>query len=167
MSDKVLYIELPPYLAQWFVHENGGQQPVTLERHTTEHRLLKANLMPRPSNVAEPKLPESYVEIAIPEFKNLKDIKNHDFLPRTAREELASVIRDSFIIQLMRFLHRPCNIGRRKDQLIEAWMEDNGIEFSDTNWNALAKIYQRQMVNRRVRKHREKKKAEKKRVNKC
>ena len=161
MSEKVLHIELPPYLAQWYIHANGGEQPVTLPRLSTENRLLEMCLIRRPRNLAEEELPESYVTIAIPEFK-YKPSEDFNYLPKPAVEELASCIRNRFIIDFWGDMHRASNIGRRKDLLIEAWMLAHGIEYNDTNWNALAKIYQRQQTNYRVRRFRAKQKSKKK-----
>lgn len=165
MSGNVLHIEMPPYLVQWFIHENGGGMPVSLARNSTAYRCLKSNITVRPSNIPEPELPDSYVTIAIPEFKGMDDELN--FLPRAKREELGEYIRNDFIFDFMCYMRRPAHYRKRKDRLIEAWMETHGIEFNDTNWNALAKIYQRQMGNDRVARHRQRKRSKKRRVNKC
>lgn len=156
---------MPPYLVQWFIHQNGGVTPVSLARNSTAHRCLKSNISVRPKNVPEPELPESYVTIAIPKFKGMD--ADLDFLPRAKRDELADYIRDDFIFDFMCYMRRPAHYRKRKDRLIEAWMESHGIEFNDTNWNALAKIYQRQMGNDRVARYRQSKKSKKRRVNKC
>ena len=53
-------------------------------------------------------------------------------------------IRNRFDIELWRDLHHFGKITRRQDELIYAWMEKNGIEMTEANWNAIAKRYQRQ-----------------------
>ncbi|MCM1140299.1 MAG: hypothetical protein NC453_17160 [Muribaculum sp.] len=160
MSDNLLHIALPPYLAQWYIHANGGEHPITLPRLSTENRLLEMCLIKRPSNIAVEELPESFVAIIIPEFK-YKPSKKYNYLPKAAVDELTTCIRNRFLIEFWNDLHRTSKIGQRKDRLIEAWMESHGIEFNDTNWNTLAKIYQRQQTNYRVRRYRARLKSKK------
>lgn len=152
-EDNCIYLELPPYLAQWLVHEGGGELPVVLPRLSTEHKILEAYLMIRPRNVAEPVPADGAVPIRIPEFR-YKPADKYNYVPVEAMEEMAYCIRNRFIIQLWNDIHRFSRVGNRIDNLITAWMEKHGIEFNDTNWNAIAKIYQRQRDSYRQRKHR-------------
>lgn len=141
MSNYYIYIKLDPYLAQWFIHENGGTTPVCLKKGSQEHDLLKLFLE---------KAPESHyhfqqadeVAIALPYFKN-KDPRNYNYLPKRAMDALKDCIRTRFTIQLWEDLHTFGNIGKRNDNLIYAWMHKNGIEDTETNWNAISKIYYR------------------------
>lgn len=169
MPASCIEISLPPYLAQWLIYENGDSQPILLPRLSTENRLLEVCLIRKPKNLREsgdissdeqPTTEESVaptveVAIVIPSFK-YKPAEKFNYLPRAAKAELVEIIRNRFIIQFWNDLHRLSKIGERKDQLIEAWMEANGIEVNDTNFNSLLKIYQRQYGNYRVRKHRRK-----------
>ena len=91
-----IYLDLDPYLAQWFVHDSGGTQPVELRKLSTERRILEV------------------------------------FLQK---------------LQLWNDLHYHGYIGRRRDNLIYAWMDAHGIELTETNWNTIAKIYIRQYKN--------------------
>ena len=88
----------------------------------------------------------SNVEIVLPEYK-AKPPKNYNYLSRQGLDILKRTIRDRFIIELWTDLHRHGYIGRRRDELIYAWMEAHGIEITDTNWNSIAKIYIRQYKN--------------------
>ena len=54
------------------------------------------------------------------------------------------MIRNRFDRELWNDLHNFGRIGKRQDELIYAWMEKHGIEMTETNWNAIAKRYQRQ-----------------------
>lgn len=156
MSDFCITIELPPYLAQWYIHENGGVQPIALPRLSVEKRILELFLMKRPANVDGTDDTDGSrcgVSVIIPKFK-YKPADKFNYLPRAARNEFADCVRNRFLVRFWRDIHSPANIGRRKDQLFEAWMIANGIEFNDTNWNALAKIYQRLVNNYRARRFR-------------
>lgn len=146
MSEYCINLELPPYLRQWIIHENGGEQPVAFPRLSTENKLLEMCLIKTPQN-GIPDLPtETSVAIAIPYFK-LKHPKTYHYLPKKAKDTLAGCIRNRFVIQLWTELHHFGYIGKRKDELIYNWMAAHGIEDNETNWNAIAKIYQRQYRN--------------------
>ena len=41
MSQYTIYLDLEPYLAQWFIHEQGGEHPVTLTRGSAESDILE------------------------------------------------------------------------------------------------------------------------------
>lgn len=156
MSDYCINLELPTYLRQWIIHENGGEQPVVFPRLSTENKILEMCLTKTPF-FALPDWPtENSVAISIPFFR-IKHPKTYHYLPRKAREDLASCIRNRFIIQLWKDLHRHGNIGKRKDNLIYDWMTENGIEHTEKNWNAIAKIYQRQHRNYLARQRNSKK----------
>ena len=118
MSQICLYIPLEDYLAQWFVHEQGGEVPVQLTRGSVESKILEVYLAHRPSR---------------------------------------------FDVQLWIDLHHFGKISKRQDELIYAWMEKHGIELTETNWNAIAKRYQRQrnvyLSRQRAKVHYERKKS--------
>lgn len=159
MSQYTVNLELPPYLAQWLIHENGGEQPVAMPRLSTENRILEISLIRLPHN-AKPDMPtETSVAIAIPSFK-YKPPSSYNYLPAKAREELKRVIRSRFIVQLFTDLHRFGYIGKRKDNLFYAWMDAHGIAPTETNWCAIAKIYQR-MHRNYLERERYKKKSQK------
>ena len=141
-----IYLDLEPYLAQWFIHDSGGTQPIVLRKNSVERRILATYLLKLPPG-ARPNLKEnSNVEIVLPENK-AKPPKNYNDLSRQGLDILKRTIRDRFIIELWTDLHRHGYIGRRRDELIYAWMEAHGIEITDTNWNSIAKIYIRQYKN--------------------
>lgn len=156
MSDYTVNIELYDYLRQWLIHENGGVEPIVLPRLSTENKILEMSLIKTPHN-AIPDLPtETSVAIAIPYFK-YKHPKTYHYLPRVARETLAEYIRKRFIMQLWTDLHRYGWIGRQKQELLYIWMTAHGIEHTEKNWNALAKICQREHKNYLERRRRSKK----------
>lgn len=155
MNEECVYLELPPYLAQWLIHGNGGNLPVVLPRLSTEHKILEAYLMIRPRNIAKVEPTDAMVPIRIPEFK-YKPSKTYNYLPAEAMEEMVYSIRNRFVIALWNDIHRFSRVGSRIDNFITAWMKKHGIEENETNWNTIAKIYQRQRDSYRQRKHRAK-----------
>lgn len=143
MSQICLYIPLEDYLAQWFIHENGGETPVHLLRGSVESKILEVYLTHRPAGVF-PEMPgEGKLAVAIPSFRN-RPPEVFNFLPKYAMAYLLNIIRNRFDIQLWNELHHFGKITKRQDELIYAWMEKHGIEITETNWNAIAKRYQRQ-----------------------
>ena len=137
---------LEPFLAQWFIHDSGGTQPVVLRKNSVERRILATYLLKLPPG-ARPNIKEnSNVEIVLPEYK-AKPPKNYNYLSRQGLDILKRTIRDRFVIELWTDLHRHGYIGRRRDELIYAWMDAHGIELTETNWNTIAKIYIRQYKN--------------------
>ncbi len=143
MSQRCLYIPLEDYLAQWFIHEHGGEVPVHLTRGSVESKILEVYLTHRP----EDQLPgiggDGKLAIAIPSFCN-RPPEVFNYLPQRALSSLLTIIRNRFDIQLWTDLHHFGKISKRQDELIYAWMEKHGIEMTETNWNAIAKRYQRQ-----------------------
>lgn len=145
-----IYIRLDDYLAQWFIHEQGGSSPVLLKRGSIESKILEVYLCKRPHDLPPDCGGQHTVAITIPCFRNRPpEVYNH--LPLFARKALANVIRERFDIALWRDLHVFGKITHRQDELIYAWMEANGIEMTETNWNAIAKRYQRLRIVYRKR----------------
>ncbi len=139
-----LYLELDDYLAQWFINDQGGDEPVRLRRGSAEWCLLEQFLQLPPAGfVPERGVPQrGGVQITLPAFRS-KDTRYHFWLPERATEALKSCIRNRFDIQMWGELHRFQNLFRRQDELIYAFMEKHGIALTEKNWNAIAKRYQR------------------------
>lgn len=156
MSDYNINLELPTYLRQWLIHENGGSQPIVFPRLSTENKILEMCLTKTPWDAVPDLSTDTTVAINIPYFR-IKHPKTYHYLPRKAKDNLAACIRNRFIIQLWSDLHQHGHIGKRKDNLIYDWMSLHGIEHTETNWNAVAKIYQRQHRNNLARKRNAKK----------
>ena len=141
MSQYTIHLDLEPYLAQWFIHEQGGEQPVSLTRGSAESDILELFLQPQPGATPVRPLPTD-TAIYIPTFKH-KDVRTYNYLPPRATLALKKTIRTRFVIQLWNDLYKFENIGKRNDELIYAWMEAHGIECNETNWCAISKIYYR------------------------
>lgn len=143
MSQICIYIELDPYLLQWFVHDTGGKTPVELQRGSVESKILEVYLAKRPPDIPPEVAAPGKLAIYIPTFR-YRPAEFYNYLPRRAYAALLLAIRNRFDIALWRDLHCFGKITKRQDELIYAWMEKNGIEMTETNWNAIAKRYQRQ-----------------------
>ena len=143
MPDICLYIPLEDYLAQWFIHEQGGEVPVRLIRGSIESKILETYLDKRPKEMLPDTDREGKLAIVIPAFRH-RPPETYNFLPRRAVASLLNIIRNRFDVQLWEDLHHFGKIGKRQDYLIYAFMEKHGIEQSEKNWNAVAKRYQRQ-----------------------
>mgnify|MGYP000789231164 FL=1 len=143
MCQICLYIPLEDYLAQWFIHEHGGEVPVRLIRGSVESKILEVFLTHWPEDRLPDMAGDGKLAIVIPSFRN-RPPEVFNYLPQRALASLLTMIRNRFDIELWNDLHHFGRIGKRQDELIYAWMEKHGIEMTETNWNAIAKRYQRQ-----------------------
>ena len=142
MSNICVYLQnIEPYLKQWFIHEHGGEYPVSLVRGSVESCMLKQFIEKRNEEEAT-NIDERTLAIYIPTFKD-KDPRTYFYLPNRAKVALHKCIKNRFDIQMWQDLHQFSNLGLQIDDIIYAWMEKHGIELTETNWNAIAKRYQR------------------------
>lgn len=186
MPEITLKIPCEAYLAQWYINDSGGATPVKLRKNSPEQHLLRcllvsknsAAVMPQPDQRScgmdgqasspggcgeEPEDPE-VLEIIIPYFKGMSpEIYNH-ISPRAERI-FTDTLRKRFDLRIFEDLAPVINAVDRRDELIWAWMEANGIEETETNWAAVEKRLRR-MLDRlktkiRVREWRKKRITEK------
>lgn len=145
-----IYINLEDYIAEWFIHEQGGCTPVHLTRGSVESKLLEVYLVPfPPGGRLVPKEEEGKnrtVSIMIPNFRN-RPPERYNYLPERAMRALHTIIRNRFDVQLWTDLHGFGKIGQQQQDLIYAWMEKHGITPSEKNWCTIAKRYQRQRTH--------------------
>lgn len=142
MSNICVYLQnVEPYLKQWFIHEHGGEYPVSLVRGSVESNILMLFLENKKADHIEA-IDEKTLAIYIPSYKRC-DPRNRNFLPERAKVALHKCIKNRFDVQMWQDLHQFNNLGLQIDDIIYAWMEKHGIEPTETNWNAIAKRYQR------------------------
>jgi len=160
MNEFLIYLALPPYLAQWYAHEcmqvhNRDKEtcprdvykfptPVVPVRGSQESDVICMHLAKQPAAVPA-KVPEdATIAIVIPSFSG-KPVEYYNYMPDSGLEHLADVIRTRFKVQLFDDIHeaRRKTPGTRIDLLVNAWMDDHCIENDDTNYNSILKIYQR------------------------
>ena len=140
-----VFIHLEQYLAQWLIHQSGGQQPVKFRKGSVENALLIVLLGKPPKNqnwTPQLKAEPGQVEIVLP-YNDLKNIRYNYYLSRKGEFLLHEIIRNRFKVQLWKDLHTVGNVIKRNDEIISKWMEEHGIENCDKNWNTIAKILQR------------------------
>lgn len=160
MSKITFNLVLPPWLAQWFVHRCGGTMPVKLPKGSVESVLVQRFTVPK-SYAEDPDVTgmSGAVVIEIPENK-AKPAETYSHLPVKAKKLLAKSISDNFNLCLAHDIVRPAFPLSLKRELIETWMEQNGIEYTSTNWEGVEKRFTRlradMLTAQRVKKARKK-----------
>ena len=142
MSEFCIYLKMPSYLRQWFIHRHGGNDPVTLRRGSIESKMLQRATVPQPPGTFPAKKQEGEVAIQIPYSKS-HDPRYYNHITETGKRALLNCIKDDFDIDVWEYLHDFGKIGRQQKDLIYLFMEQRGILEDGTCWDAIAKIYQR------------------------
>lgn len=144
MSDNCIcfYLDVEPYLKQWFIHDMGNEHPVSLIRNSAESDIVRRWLTVLPPDKSLPDGNPDMLAIYVPSYNELDREKLY-YLPTAALKLLKQCIRNRFIIELWRDLNDFGFIGFQKQDVIYAWLEQHGIEITETNFNAVQKIYQR------------------------
>lgn len=142
MSEICVYLKVEPYLAQWYVHEQGGTSPVRPKRGSAESDILEAFLRPQPDGELPDTGQDSNLAISIPYFKH-RDPRTNFYLPPVAKRALVHTLYTRFRVQLWEEMHRLENIPTEMSVLIYAWMEKHGIEDTENNFFLISKLYYR------------------------
>lgn len=155
MNDYYIFLPLDDYLRQWFVHQHGEQEPVRLVRGSVEAKRLRLLLDARPREVAPDLLANAggRCPVVIPSFPT-RDPRQFNYVSPAGITLLCDTIRDRFDCQLFEWMSKTHIHFQRIDNLLYAWMELNGIAPTETNWNAVAKRYQRLRGRLYAAKHR-------------
>lgn len=158
MSDVIIWIDMEPYLRQWYIHDGGGNVPVRLKKGGPDSNLLRCLLRKQPPGAHEETEREGAVPIVVPYYRG-KNIQANHYLDHDARVAFHNHVRNRFQVELWKDLHKTRFVRKRKQDLIYAWMEKHGIEDSETNYFAIQKIYQRlrKDENKEMQREREKK----------
>ncbi|SFW42567.1 hypothetical protein SAMN02910409_2246 [Prevotellaceae bacterium HUN156] len=143
MSNYYIYLKMPSYLRQWFIHRHGGSNPVNLIRGSIESKLLQKATVPPPPNVLPHLQQPDEVAICIPYSKS-HDPRIYNHITETGKNAMIARIKDDFALELWDYLHDFGKIGSQQKDLIYLFMEQHGIHEDGTCWDAIAKIYQRQ-----------------------
>lgn len=142
MTGMCFYLSLDDYLAQWFIHEHGGNNPVQLKRGSPESDIVELYISVPPKGHVPERGEPGQTAVLIPHFRG-KDPAYYNYLPPKAAKALVNCIRVRFDVQMWEELHRFGYLGRRKADLVYAWMEKHGIADCEKNWCAITKRYQR------------------------
>lgn len=146
MSEVTIYVPMPSYLRQWFVHRHGGQQPVTLRRGSIESKLLQRASTTPPDDYRPALKRADEVAVCLPSSK-FHDPRTYSYVSPRGKAALVSLLKDDFDIDVWEFLHDFGRIGHQQKDLIYLFMEQRGIAEDGTTWDAIAKIYQRLRKN--------------------
>jgi len=146
MSEYCIYLKMPSYLRQWFIHRHGGNHPVNLIRGSIESKLLQRATIPMPKGILPPRQGEDEVAINIPYSKS-HDPRTYNYITETGKNALLGRIKDDFDLDVWDYLHDFGKVGVQQKDLIYLFMEQRGIHEDGTCWDAIAKIYQRLRKN--------------------
>lgn len=158
MSPYCVYLTLPPYLAQWYAYKCwehnyeltdvapefpiDTMKPVPPIKDSQEARILRQFLTKQPGTRPEDEKEGANLCIAIPYFKE-RDPRYNNYLGVHGKQMLIDSIRNAFRIDLWETLHNFEVRLDRQDEAIWCYMENNYIDLTETNWNAIAKTYKR------------------------
>jgi hypothetical protein len=146
MSEYCIYVKMPPYLRQWFIHRHGGNNPVQLIRGSIESKLLQRATVRMPENIMPPRLQEGEIAINIPYSKS-HDPRIYNYITETGKRALIQRIKEDFDLDVWDYLRDFGKIGAQQKDLINLFMEQRGIKEDGTCWDSIAKIYQRLRKN--------------------
>lgn len=146
MSEYCVYLKMPSYLRQWFIHRHGGCNPVNLIRGSIESKLLQRATVRMPSGIIPPRQQEGEVAVNIPYSKS-HDPRTYNYITETGKNALIARIKEDFDIDVWEYLHDFGKIGTQQKDLIYLFMEQRGIKEDGSCWDAIAKIYQRLRKN--------------------
>lgn len=138
MSDYIIYLIAPDYLAQWITHTFGA--PATLVKDSPESRILNECLVKTPKD-AKPDTGKKFnVSITIPYFKG-KDPRVYNYLHESGKNAVVESFRTLFVKNLMEELNPLDNGNVKITTLIYMFMEKHGID--QEHWYAVSQIYYR------------------------
>jgi len=144
VSDFVIYLKVEPYLAQWLYNHYGN--PVVFPKNSTENDIIELGLVTKKiakKEEEEPDLPgEGKIAISLPYFK-FTEVRNRFHLLKKSKESLLVCIRARFALELWTELFKFRNRKEMKQEIIWVWMEKHGIDMTESNWNVIAKIFDR------------------------
>ena len=172
-SDRFyLYLPWPKYLAQWYAHEMyrlskfeedvqpaymyncdvevSELEPVKTRRGSAERNVLEMCLTKQPDAIPEPVNQAATICIEIPNFLG-KPASTYNYLRPASRELLEQTVRNHFRLELTKYMNKMLfeyRIVRKgaaatQDKVIETFMENNGIEYNETNLETIKQVWKR------------------------
>ena len=168
----------PQYLAQWYAHDMyraehaedeslppyvyrcdvpaGMLEIVETRRGSIERNILEMTLSKPEKDYTEPVPDNATIRIALPCFA-AKPPTVYNCLKPASQILLEQAVRNRFRIELNKYLTKVYLANRTTiDAAITAFMQNNGIEVSDRNYNAIKKIWCRLQGCRKMREYRKK-----------
>lgn len=121
MSDYHIYIKMPSYLRQWFVHRHSGTEPVRLRNGSIESKLIKLAVVKPPVSAIPTRQREDEVAICIP-YSKTRDPRIYNHITDTGKRALLENVKNSFDVDCWTFLHDFGRIGKQqKTSFISTW----------------------------------------------
>ena len=142
MAQISFSLVLPQWLAQWYLNRCGGSWPVKLPKGSLESIIVQQFSRPKSQGVAPDLTTPGALMIAFPENK-AKPANVYNYLPPAAKVMLEKVISNIFDLCLFNDIVAPLFPEMLKKDLIYLWMEENNIEITESNWNAIDKRFSR------------------------
>ena len=139
-----IYLDVEPYIRQWLEHDflNNEQTAIAFPRGTVERDIIKCFIAERPED-CKPQPPNGRLAIEIPEDK-LRSPERYNYLKPAAVAALKTCIYNRFRMQVWNELHQFKHCDRLITDIIAAWMEKKGIEYTEKNWETIRQMYFRQ-----------------------
>lgn len=126
MSQFVIYVNLPKYLAQWATTRMGN--PVKFPAASPQNAIIRTYIRKRlPGEPVEARAPEEATAIAIPDSV-AKPPEEYNYIGERGKMAVQETVKDLFLRQLW------CDISPLEkspvglNKLIAAWCEVNGID---------------------------------------
>ncbi len=141
-DDILIYIPLEKYVADWFIHEQGGEIPVKLIRSSIENQIIETFIQKPPKDFVPELNHQGKIPIVLTGYRH-KPKESWNYLPKEAMKALCICIQNRFDICLWKEIHRFLPKYSRTKQLIFAFIEKHGIELEESTFDTIAKRYQR------------------------
>ena len=142
MSDFQVYIKMPSYLRQWFIHRHGGVEPVVLRQGSMESKIIKLAQCKPPVGYYPTLKQADEVAICIP-YSKAHDPRYYNYISPLGKKALLEQVKNAFDVDCWSFLHDFGKVAIQQKTLIYLYMEQRGIHEDGSCWDSIAKIYQR------------------------
>lgn len=173
-----LYLTWPRYLAQWYAHEVYRVRhyddehlepfiyncdlpprdllPVETVRGSAERNVLEMCLTKQLHDYPEKISDDTTIKLVIPFYLN-KDPRTYNYLLPKSRALLESTVRNHLRFELNKFILKMNPMHQISvDECLTAFMEMNGIEYTETNLLSLRQLWFRMKnAQRMARKRKE------------
>jgi len=160
-----IYLKWPRYLAQWYAHEMyrlsrweddvlpeyhyncdvsdvRQLEPINTRRGSIERNVLEMCLTKQPVDYVERIDRESTICIVLPNFiQKPPCVYNH--LKPASKSLLEQTVRNHFRMELYKYMMKLRDYSTPLDTLLVSFMENNGIENTETNLFAIKQIWNR------------------------
>lgn len=160
-----LYLTWPRYLAQWYAHRmhelkhfddehlepyqyncdlaHHELEPVETQRGSIERNILEMFLAKQPADCPGRISEHTTIKLVVPNFVH-KPAQTYNYLSPKSQTLLESTVRNHLRVEFNKYVRKidPLHMAP-VEEVLEAFMEDNGIENTDTNMQCLKQMWYR------------------------